>query len=78
MIQLKTLREAAGLSCEELAQKAGLPLNDIERYERVPGTIERAYVEVGVALAQALGMTVSVFAGQPLAKSAAHLDVETT
>jgi transcriptional regulator with XRE-family HTH domain len=61
--KLKTLRTAQGLSCEELALRADVPVNALFSYERggaTPslGTIQR--------LARCLGVSLSEFDGVEL------------
>jgi transcriptional regulator with XRE-family HTH domain len=56
---LRKLREAAGLTQEQLADKAGVPIGSIRNYEqgqRLPGLV------AGIRLAKVIGVSVDAFA----------------
>lgn len=55
MSNLKDLRQAAGLSQRELAEKSGVSFRMIQYYEQGANDINKAAFETGVALAEALG-----------------------
>jgi transcriptional regulator with XRE-family HTH domain len=58
--QLRSLREKAGLTQTQLAEKTGLPLGSVRNYEQ--GQRE-PYWDVIFRLAPALGVTCAAFAG---------------
>jgi transcriptional regulator with XRE-family HTH domain len=63
--RLRELREAAGLTQEQLAARAGVKRDAIARWER--GAREPAWGNV-LALAEALGVSCEAFTTEPAAK----------
>ena len=56
--RLKTLRQSAGLSQSELAERAGVSLRSLQHYEQGSKDLRRAAGETLLAFARALGTTV--------------------
>ena len=57
-VRLRQLREAAGLTQEQLGEKAGMPYQSIAKYER--GAVEPTWPNVKI-LAGALGVNTDAF-----------------
>lgn len=58
--ELKRLREAAGLTQEQLAQKAGTSVGNVRNYEQA---VRLPTFPIVVKLAAALGVTCEAFSG---------------
>jgi transcriptional regulator with XRE-family HTH domain len=58
--RLRELRNKAGLTQEQLADKSGVPLGSIRQYEQA---LREPYWSVVFKLAAALGVSTDVFAG---------------
>ena len=60
--RVRVLREARGLSLRELARRAEVQVSDISRLER--GLTGQPRLSLGMALARALGLTLSQLLGE--------------
>jgi putative transcriptional regulator len=66
-LRLKELRQAAGLTQRQLADKAGMALGGLNKLEQA---VNKPSWETVLALAQALGVDCLAFAEQPSASAA--------
>jgi transcriptional regulator with XRE-family HTH domain len=57
---LKALRERAGLTQAQLAQRAGVPLGSVRSYEQA---VRTPLLDTAARLAVALGVSIDVLAG---------------
>ena len=55
MSNLKELRQAAGLSQAQLAEKSGVNIRMIQYYEQGKNDIRKAALDKGLAIAETLG-----------------------
>lgn len=66
MNRLKGLRQAAGLSQAELAERAGISLRVLQNYEQGRNDIGRAALQTAVSLAKVLSVHAEELIGYPI------------